>query len=102
MLEVAQYCNPAAMERNRKRDRDPWREGFAGPCILCNAPVKNGSGVMVHLHCGGGSLVTEEEAKTLDPAADLGGYPIGPECYRRHKAALQPYVDDFAAHAWTT
>lgn len=77
-----------------------WEEGFAGPCAICSRPVKEGSGVMVHLHGGGGTVVTEAEAQagmtaegeTLNPNADLGGYPIGPECYRKNKAALKPYV----------
>lgn len=106
MLDITNLRNTDAIERNRKRD--PWRDGFAGPCLLCGAPVRDGSGVMVHLHMGGGTIVTESEAReweaqcAADPdrgcdSGNLGGYPIGPECYRKHKAVIKPYADDFKA-----
>lgn len=107
MIEVASLRNEVAAARNERRRNAAWNDGFAGPCLLCDAPVKEGSGVMVRLHMGGGTIVTQEEAlaweakcaadpdRTCD-SGDLGGYPIGPECYRKHKAVLKPYVDDFA------
>jgi hypothetical protein len=107
MLEIEEImAAPEIRERNGKKD--PWKDGFVGPCLVCGAPVKKGSGVMVHLHMGGGTIVTQEEAAAwearcaADPewtsdSGDLGGYPIGPACYRKHKKVLKPYVDDFAA-----
>ena len=108
MLELDEIYAPLHL-RERNQRRDPHRDGFAGPCLACDAPVKEGSGVMVHLHMGGGTIVTEVEARAWEAecaadktrtcdSGDLGGYPIGPECYRKHKAKLKPYVDDFIAH----
>ena len=46
---------------------------------------------MVHVHGGGYCVVTEAEADTMDPCADLGMQPIGSECFRKHKRVLEPY-----------
>ena len=51
------------------------------PCVLCGKPVKN-LRYMVHVHCGGGVIVTETEAQGLSDDADLGFYPIGSHCLR--------------------
>lgn len=45
----------------------------------------------VHLHNGGESLVTEEEAAKLDAAGDMGCYPIGADCLRKHPE-VKPYA----------
>ena len=105
MIEIKDIrAGDAVFARNERKD--PWRDGFDGPCLVCGAPVKEGSGVRVHLHMGGSTIVTQDEASAweaqcaADPArtcdsGDLGGYPIGPACYQKHRALLQPYVDDF-------
>lgn len=32
----------------------------------------------------GAYIVTEDEAKTLNPNGDTGNWPIGPDCLKRH------------------
>jgi hypothetical protein len=51
---------------------------------------------MVRLHGGGLLIVTEEEAATMAENEDLGGYPIGADCLRRH-----PEVKPYAVRAKT-
>ena len=60
------------------------------PCAVCGKAVSNPR-YWVHVHNGGSHLVTEEEAATLDPAADMYSFPLGRDCYRTHPE-LQPYV----------
>lgn len=66
------------------------RCGDATPCIVCGKAVTNPR-YMVHVHNGGTHLVTEEEAVTMNPAADLYYFPLGRDCYRKHPE-LQPYA----------
>lgn len=61
------------------------------PCIVCGRGIKSEACHMVHVHRGGTHLVTEEEAAVLDGASDLGLYPIGPCCLRRHPE-IKPYT----------
>jgi hypothetical protein len=57
--------------------------GDAMPCVVCGKPCPT-SPFSVHVHGGGSDLVTEEEAKNLDDAGDLGWYPIGRNCLKQH------------------
>lgn len=82
--------------RNKRRPV-PARARDALPCALCGLPVVNVR-YEVHVHDGGGKLVTEEEAATMDPAADLGFHPVGPDCVRRHPE-LRPYLYERLAEA---
>lgn len=66
------------------------RCGAATPCIVCGKAVTRPRW-MVHVHCGGSHVVTEEEAVTLNTAADLGWYPLGRDCHRQHPE-LHPYA----------
>jgi hypothetical protein len=61
------------------------------PCVICGRGIKSENPKMVHVHNGGTSIVTEEEAKTLDPAADMYFFPIGPCCLRKHPE-IKPYA----------
>lgn len=64
------------------------------PCIVCGKGVKV-ERYHIHEHHGGGVAVTEERAAQLDPAADLGCWPIGPDCLRKHPE-LKPFVTKVA------
>lgn len=59
------------------------------PCVICGA----GCGVepmwFVHLVSGGVQLAAPGVEE--DPSDDMGLYPIGPECLRKHPA-LKPYA----------
>lgn len=54
------------------------------PCLLCQRPVKRGRGVMVGLSADQSVIVKPENSTSF--------FPIGPECYRKHKEALAPFV----------
>lgn len=91
MIALGPLRAPVAVwDRNAQRSPAGWNG--ADHCQLCGAPiVDQAKAVMVHVHNGGCDVVTEEEAATLDPCADLGMQPIGPECFRKHKKILEPY-----------
>jgi len=59
-------------------------------CFICGRDVKNPKH-FIHVHEGGRTIVTEEEAKTLDPSGDMGGFCVGPECIRNHPE-IKPYI----------
>src|SRR5258706_7089060 len=61
------------------------------PCIVCGRGIKAANPAYVHVHCGGSHVVTEAHAATLSPGADLGFYPIGPCCLKKHPE-LRPYT----------
>jgi hypothetical protein len=49
---------------------------------------------MVYVHNGGCDIVTDAEYEELDKTdsgAGLGGYPIGPDCLKRHPD-IKPYA----------
>lgn len=90
MLDLYPLQNHEAIKRN---DRRGDGTSVHGRCRLCGANIRNpNTAVYVREHCGGGVIVTEEEAGSLPENEDLGGQPIGPECYRKHKETLLPYV----------
>ena len=63
------------------------------PCVVCGNPTRMDKAKTLHLHNGGWTAVTEAEAQTLDPAGDMGEWPIGPDCLRAHPELL-PYILD--------
>lgn len=70
------------------------RPDGSDPCLICGKPIKyDKQRYTVHVHDGGASIVTEEEAATMDEAADLGCHPIGTDCLRQHPE-IKPYVYD--------
>jgi hypothetical protein len=83
-------------------NKDKFSKPNAQPCVVCGKAVTKPRW-MVHVHDGGLSLVTEKEAKTMDESEDLGAYPLGNDCYRKHPE-LQPYASrnpDTWPKAWT-
>lgn len=80
---------PVPYNSNRKVD-PMMREGYE-PCLICGRPTNYKRAAVVHVHGGGAVIVTEEEAASMNPAADLGAQPIGPDCLRRHPE-LRPYT----------
>lgn len=94
MIAIADLrSTPAVITRNRRQF-----DGICGRCILCDAPIRTAERCKyVRVHDGGMSIVTEAEAEARNLAgkggADCGAQPIGPECYRKHKIALAPYMN---------
>lgn len=66
------------------------------PCVICGREVKPGpKTAYVHLHYGGGVAILpeeEEQANRECPGGNLGAYPVGADCLRKHPE-LKPYVD---------
>jgi len=83
--------DPATYDRNRDRVK-----GNQYPCLICGKGCDMDSPRVkkVWLHGGGDTIITsQEDADELGgPAADLGTYPIGPDCYKKHKDVLEPFV----------
>ena len=67
------------------------KAGDLPTCVICGRGIKAEHPRMVHVHDGGLAVVTNEEAATMNDAADLGLYPIGPECLKKHPR-IKPYV----------
>ena len=60
------------------------------PCVVCGRPVKKPR-TMLHCFEGIDWALDAEEAKTVDPASDMGLYPIGRDCLKKNPQLL-PYV----------
>ena len=67
------------------------KAGDLPTCIICGRGIKAVAPASVHVHGGGSLVVTEEEAATMSAAADVGIYPIGPECLKNHPE-MKAYV----------
>lgn len=65
--------------------------GADEPCALCGKRVNQATAHWVTVADGGGVFVSDAEAAQLRAVNDGGlmnGFPIGPECWRKHKAAF--------------
>jgi len=65
-------------------------EGYT-PCLICGKATANTTMRWVRVHNGGSSIVTKEEATVMDPAGDMGYFPVGESCLRKYKQIL-PYL----------
>jgi hypothetical protein len=78
-------------KRSENQDRlhcETWQE----PCYICGRPVDMRKFHLgIHVHDGGGVAVTEEEAAKLDPSGDMGFFPVGETCVKKHKG-LRAYA----------
>ncbi|MDQ3540312.1 MAG: hypothetical protein M3440_06450 [Chloroflexota bacterium] len=76
-------------DRNlKKRER-----GGHGRCVVCGAPINRlNSAKAVHVVQGGNHIALAGEP-FRDDGSDLATYYVGPECYKRHRDALTPYVE---------
>lgn len=80
------------------QNQERFAKGDASPCVLCGKAVEKPR-YEVHLHQGGSHVVTEKEARCLDPGGDMGMYPLGAECYKRCPG-IRPYVHDSQKEQW--
>lgn len=66
------------------------------PCIICGCKAANAR-YWVHVHGGFSTIVTDEEAAALNKGdergADMGMFPIGSDCLRKHPE-IKSYVQD--------
>lgn len=78
------------MEPIRRNENYREATGEEPPCIICGRPIIDEDAAhWIHVGNGGSHAVTEAEA-AADPTGDLGFYPVGPHCWRRHPE-LYPY-----------
>lgn len=83
---------PAPHERAPEALRTRHRPGQTGdwyPCFICGVPCNPKTARLIHL-CGGGSLVRDHKDDCKGDGC-LAGYPVGPNCLRRHPE-IKPYV----------
>lgn len=76
---------------NEQFDRSSKNGEFL-PCVVCGRMCKNPR-YLTHVHGGFSVLVTEDEAKTMNEGADMGMFPIGSDCLKKHPE-LRPYVQE--------
>lgn len=83
MIEIPHHPN---YSKNQERIT-----GDAYPCVVCGKAVTRPNPKQVRMWLGT-ALVTDAEAEALnDPASDMGYYPIGNDCLRKHPE-LRPYM----------
>ena len=62
------------------------------PCVVCGKPILYVKArYLVQLSDGGNEIISEEEVTTLGQTGEMGLYPIGADCLRRHPE-IKPYV----------
>lgn len=95
--------SPTSLEVSEVEDRDriefnqrKYAYGMDGyPCLICGAPVREGGTGHAFWYAGGGTtIVTEAEYRRLEGEGDaglMGIYPIGNNCYRKHREVLEPF-----------
>ena len=79
----------------KNEDTYPCRSIHCEPCQICGKAVNTAKRYwMVHLHDGGITIVTEDEAEAKNAAGqgswDVGGHAVGPECAKN--PVLRPYL----------
>jgi hypothetical protein len=77
-------------------ERFPANGRNKAPCAVCGRAVRTDKPFWtVHLHHGGWTAVTEEEAETLNATghahSEMGFHPVGPECAKKYPE-LKPYL----------
>lgn len=81
------------LARSANYDRNVERHGYSVDCcIICGKPVGE-KGWQVHLGDGGLCALTEEEAQQAT-SGEMGYFPIGRNCARKHltKEQIAMYV----------
>lgn len=66
------------------------REG-EDPCVMCGKPVKYNDRIKWVLVVDGGSRFGNPH-ENVDPAGDMGFFPVGPGCWRKHRQELQAFT----------
>lgn len=87
MIEIPYYTKLYAMNEKKYGAND------GSHCVVCNKPVDTDKKTTywVRIVGGGGWIGTHEEADA-NPEFDLGCYPVGSDCLKRHPE-IQPYAD---------
>lgn len=76
-------------DRSVDHDRNAGRcPDGSDPCAVCGRSVERPWPHWVRLGEGGSVAVTAEEARA-NPSADLGCWPVGSCCWRRHEELHQ-------------
>lgn len=58
------------------------------PCAFCQRPVKlHRATRWLRIIAGGARFATVSE-QDIDEAADMGHWPVGPRCWRKHRNAV--------------
>lgn len=71
------------------------------PCAVCGRPCREATAKhWLRLVEGGGTILHPSEfgKVTIDPAGDVGNYPVGPDCRRRFE--LQEWTHDGRDADW--
>ena len=77
------YWNkPVPLVRDDNYYENSKRAGLYSPCAICGRPIKDtGNALWIRLNVY--DQVVQASAM-IDPAEDMGAYPIGRDCYRNH------------------
>ena len=75
---------------NYRGNEERIRDYHATPCIFCGKGVKEPWKNTVHIFWGF-TLVTKEEAENLNSNGDLGAWPVGTDCLKKHPEIV-PYI----------
>jgi hypothetical protein len=58
-------------------------------CVNCGRPMSREGALFIHVVDGGGT-VTAPSDNSGDPSADLGCWPVGPECAKKFAGLAEP------------
>jgi hypothetical protein len=72
-----------AVAIKRNVDYKDRAKGDEVPCLICGKGVKGPWPHALRLVFGGGMAGTAEEAAS-EPAGDVGAYPVGRSCWKKH------------------
>lgn len=73
-------------------NRDRFGGGEHGDCIICGKAIRNPGKAKYAAMTIFGELFTDDER--IPPEYDQGGFPIGPDCYRKHRDVLKPFIGE--------
>jgi hypothetical protein len=85
MLTAIPLVQSTEYSRNEARCK-----GDAWPCIICGRPIKDNTTAKQLRIGNGGTSVVDTNSDSDDPA-DMGFFPIGADCLRKHRE-YQPYA----------
>lgn len=82
---ITPFSNPNYIKNSDMVRGDDW------PCVICGRPIKNKNTAKWITVIQGGSSFGPQDSDPNHPGF-MGGFPIGPDCYRRHKTELDKFL----------
>jgi len=82
---ITPFGGPNYIKNSERVRGDTW------PCVICGLPIHNLAGVKWITVINGGGDFGPADSDMNHPGY-MGCFPIGPECYRKHKTELDKFL----------